>query len=235
MAAASRRAGSRPASAKPASRASWSSASRTRPASRPRVATMSAWIAGSSAPGTSNSRLAGMKSAAMARKSSRCAGVRRVLSGVMAASKFSRHSRFRAAKAGIRGGESATVAPGPPLSWGDDILMTASFHVGASVEQVGETLLHLIGDIERQRLDGGGRVHAAGGDEEASVDDEQVFHVVRTPPLVHDRAIRVGAHPGGAEKVPAAIKDRAVDADVSRLRRGEDFLRTGDTVIHHPR
>ena len=35
--------------------------------------------------------------------------------------------------------------------------------------------------------------------------------------------------------MPAAIQDRAVDADVSCLRRGEDFLRTGDTVIHHPR
>src|SRR6516225_2553665 len=57
---------------------------------------------------------------------------------------------------------------------------------------------------------------------------------MRTPPLVDDRAIGVGARAGGTEKVPAAIEDRAVDADVGRLRRGEDVLRAGDAVLHHP-
>jgi hypothetical protein len=33
--------------------------------------------------------------------------------------------------------------------------------MAASVEEVGKTLLDLVGDIERDRLDGRGRVHAA--------------------------------------------------------------------------
>src|SRR6187402_461876 len=86
----------------------------------------------------------------------------------------------------------------------------------ASVEQIGEALLHLVGDVEREGLDGGGRVHTARGDENAAVDDEEVLHVVGATPFVDDGALGVGAHPRGAEQVPAAPGDRTVDADVGR-------------------
>ena len=54
-----------------------------------------------------------------------------------------------------------------------------------SVEECREALLHAVGDIERQSLDGGGRVHTAGGDPDAAIDDEQVLHVVAAAPFVH--------------------------------------------------
>src|SRR6201999_1776671 len=98
------------------------SASRTGAASRPSVASMSAWMAGSSAPGTSNSALAGMITPAVARRSSRSAGLR---------------------DGGVR--------------------LASLSDMRASLEQVGQAALHLVGDIERQRLDRGGRVHPAGG------------------------------------------------------------------------
>src|SRR6476661_5003818 len=60
--------------------------------------------------------------------------------------------------------------------------------MATSIEQIGEALLHLIGDVERDGLDGGGRVDAARGDEHAAVHDEQVLHVVRAAPFVDDRA-----------------------------------------------
>src|ERR1700733_14645654 len=78
-----------------------------------------------------------------------------------------------------------------------------SADIAASIEQIGQALLHLIGDVERDGLDGGGRVHAARRDEQAAVDDEQVFDVVRAAPFVDHRARRVGAHPRGAEQMPA--------------------------------
>src|ERR1700729_3015873 len=74
-----------------------------------------------------------------------------------------------------------------------------------SVEQIGEALLDAVGDIERQRLDGRGRIDAAGGHPDAAIDDEEVLHVVATAPLVDHRALGVGAHPRGAEQVPAAV------------------------------
>src|SRR5258708_25021268 len=129
---------------------------------------MSAWIAPSSAPGTSYSALAGIIIALMTRRSSRWAGVR-AFSAVMA----------------------------------------------ASIEQIGQAALHLVGDVERDGLDGGGRVDAAGSDEHAAVDDEQVLHVMRAAPFVHHRARGIGAHPGGAKQMPAAIGNRAVHADIS--------------------
>ena len=82
--------------------------------SRPSVASMSAWIAGSSAPGTLYSSLAGTIIAATVRRSSRWAEV----------------SSFAA-------------------------------DMAVSIEEVGKALLHLVGDVERDRLDGRGRVHAA--------------------------------------------------------------------------
>ncbi len=75
---------------------------------------MSAWIAGSSAPGTLYSSLAGTIIAATVRRSSRWARV------------------------------SSLVAD-----------------MAVSVEEVGKALLHLVGDVERDRLDGRGRIHAA--------------------------------------------------------------------------
>src|ERR1700754_1901095 len=56
----------------------------------------------------------------------------------------------------------------------------------SSIKEIGEALLHLIGDVERDGLDGGGRVDAAGSNENAAVDDEQVFDIVRTAPFVDD-------------------------------------------------
>src|SRR5437762_1004657 len=98
---------------------------------------MSAWIAGSSAPGTLNSSLAGTIMAAIVQRSSRWA----------------------------RG------------SW-------LSADMMASVEEIGETLLHLVGDVERDGLDGRGRTDPARGDEDAAVDDEEILHVVRATPFV---------------------------------------------------
>src|SRR6185436_7535844 len=54
-------------------------------------------------------------------------------------------------------------------------LRAFSADIFSSIEQIGEALLHLIGDVERDGLDGGGRIDAARGDENAAVDDEQVF------------------------------------------------------------
>src|SRR5215510_2448129 len=54
-----------------------------------------------------------------------------------------------------------------------------------SIEECGEALLYAVGNIERQSLDGGGWVHAAGGDPDAAVDDKQVFHIVAATPFVH--------------------------------------------------
>src|SRR3979490_2669435 len=74
-----------------------------------------------------------------------------------------------------------------------------------SVEQVGKALLDAVGNIERQRLDGRGRIDAAGGHPDAAVDDEQVFYVMAAPPFIDPRPLRVGPHPRGAEQVPAAV------------------------------
>src|SRR5882757_6012011 len=65
-------------------------------------------------------------------------------------------------------------------------LSVSSSDITSSIEQIGEALLHLIGDVERDGLDGGGRVDAARGDEQAAVDDEQILDIVRAAPFVHD-------------------------------------------------
>ena len=88
-----------------------------------------------------------------------------------------------------------------------------------SIEQGRKAPLHGVGDVERQRLDRAGRVHAGRGDEDAAVDDEQVLHVVAAAPFVDHRALGIGAHARGAHQVPAAIGDRRFDADVVAHRR----------------
>src|SRR5260370_34838336 len=57
----------------------------------------------------------------------------------------------------------------------------------SSIEQIGEALLHLVGDVERDGLDGGGRVHAARRHEHAAVDEEEILHIVRPAPFGADR------------------------------------------------
>src|SRR5437588_11148126 len=98
---------------------------------------------------------------------------------------------------------------------------------------MGEALLHLVGDIERDGLNGGGRVDAAGSDEHAAVDDKEIFHVVRAAPFVHHGTIGIGAHAGGAEQMPAAVGNRAVDADVGGAGGGEHFRAARDAVVQH--
>src|SRR5262249_39395626 len=152
--------------------------------------------AGSSAPGTSNSALAGMISAAMARRSSRCAGVR-TSSADMTGLKVHRKIRLThefvvPAQAGTQGatGGASWVPAFAGMTSKDRLLMRlGSFQVERSIEQVGEALLHLVGDVESQRLDRGCGVHTTGGDKQTAVDDEQVFDIVRAPPLVDDRAL----------------------------------------------
>src|SRR5450755_4148555 len=83
------------------------------------------------------------------------------------------------------------------------------------VEQVGEALLDAVGDVERQSLDGRGRIHPARSHPDAAVDDEQVLDVVAASPFVHHRALGVTPHSRGAEQVPAAVQDRALDANIT--------------------
>mgnify|MGYP006198198401 CR=1 FL=1 len=52
------------------------------------------------------------------------------------------------------------------------------------VEQIREPFLHLIGDIERERLNRMGWVDAGGGDENAPIDDEEIPDVVAASPFV---------------------------------------------------
>src|SRR5438128_1503655 len=125
---------------------------------------MSAWIPGSSAPGTLYSSLAGTIIAATVQRSLRWAWV--------------------------------------------------SSDIASSIEQIGETLLHLVGDVERDRLDGRGRVDATRRHEHTAVDDEEVLHVMRTAPFIDHGARGVGPHPRGAEQMPAAPWNGVVDAEV---------------------
>src|ERR1700716_4577148 len=102
-----------------------------------------------------------------------------------------------------------------------------------SVEQVGEALLDAVGDVERQRLDGRGRIDAAGGHPDAAVDDEEILHVMAAAPFLDHRTLGVSAHPRGADEMPAAVQDRALDADVARAGGGENLLRMRDAMLHH--
>src|SRR6266702_975975 len=111
--------------------------------------------------------------------------------------------------------------------------VSASVGIASSVKQIGKAVLHLIGDVERDGLNGGGRIDAARGDEHATVDDEQILHVVRATPFVHYGALGIGAHARRAEQMPAAIRDRAVDADVGSAGGGENFPAPRESVLEH--
>src|SRR4249920_828619 len=105
--------------------------------------------------------------------------------------------------------------------------------MATSIEQIGEALLHLVGDVERDGLDGGGRIDAARGHEHAAVDDEEILHVMRPAPLVDHRARRIGAHPRSAEQMPAAPWDRIVDAEVGGAGSFENLLTPRQSMLHH--
>src|SRR5579863_2934044 len=65
-----------------------------------------------------------------------------------------------------------------------DRLALVSLCMSLSIEQGGQALLHRVGDIKRQGLDCTGRIHAARGDEDAAIDDEQVLHIVTSAPFI---------------------------------------------------
>src|SRR5215469_14306537 len=92
---------------------------------------------------------------------------------------------------------AASSAPGTLYSSLAGIIMPAtvrrSLHwarvraisvITSSIEQIGQAALHLIGDVERDGLDGGGRIDAARGDEHAAVDDEEILDIMRAAPFV---------------------------------------------------
>src|SRR3954453_17464370 len=103
----------------------------------------------------------------------------------------------------------------------------------SSIKEIGEALLHLIGDVERDGLNGGCRVDAARSNEHAAIDDEKIFYVVRAAPLVHHGAIGIGAHARGAEQVPAAIGNRHVEVDVAGAGGGQNLLAARNPVLQH--
>src|SRR5260370_12881248 len=85
-----------------------------------------------------------------------------------------------------------------------------SADIASSIEQIGEALLHLIGDVERDSLDGGGRIDAARRHEHAAVDHEEILHVVRPAPFVDDRPCRVGPHPPEPQHMPPPLPNRPI-------------------------
>ena len=56
---------------------------------------------------------------------------------------------------------------------------------------------------ERQRANGARWVHGGAGGEDAAVHDEEVRHIPRLPPRVHNRLCWIGAHAAGTEQVPS--------------------------------
>src|SRR6266702_3838323 len=103
----------------------------------------------------------------------------------------------------------------------------------SSIEQVGEAALHLVGDVERDGLDGGGRIDAARGHEQAAVDDEEILHIVRPAPFVDHRTLGVGANPRRAEQMPAAIGNRRIRTDVGGAGGFENLPASRQPVLHH--
>ena len=73
----------------------------------------------------------------------------------------------------------------------------------SSVEQVRQVLLHRVRNVQSQSLDSVSRIHRGSGDEDTTVDDEQVTNVVASPPLVDDRRTGIGAHSRCSHQVPA--------------------------------
>src|SRR5471032_959165 len=78
----------------------------------------------------------------------------------------------------------------------------------------GQALLDGVGDVERQRLDGRGRIHAARRHPDAAVDHEQSLHVVAAAPFIDHRALGIGAHARRAHQVPAGVQHRRLATDV---------------------
>src|SRR6476620_8602936 len=76
----------------------------------------------------------------------------------------------------------------------------------SSVEQCRQALLDGVGDIERQSLDGSGRVHTARGNPDAAIDDEKVSDVVAAPPLIHHRSLRIQPHACSTQQVAWAVQ-----------------------------
>src|SRR5882762_821631 len=103
----------------------------------------------------------------------------------------------------------------------------------SSIEQIGEAALHLVGDVERNRLDGGGWIDAARGHEQAAIDDEKILHIMRTAPFVDYRTLGIGAHPRGPEQMPAAIGNRRIHADVGGAGGFENLPAPRQPVLHH--
>src|SRR5207248_11302825 len=58
-------------------------------------------------------------------------------------------------------------------------------------------------------------------------------YILQATPFVHHRAIGIGANARRAQQVPAAIRDRAIDADVAGAGGGEDLLATCNPVVQH--
>src|SRR5437879_1467622 len=56
---------------------------------------------------------------------------------------------------------------------------------------------------------------------------------MRAAPFVDHGARRVRPHPRGAEQMPAAPRDRVVDADVGSTGGFENFPSTLQPVVHH--
>ena len=75
-----------------------------------------------------------------------------------------------------------------------------------SIEQIRQVLLDAVGDVEGQRLDGRCRVHAAGSDPDADIDDEEVLHVVAAATFIHDGSRWVRAHARGAEQMSGIVQ-----------------------------
>src|SRR5882757_8364582 len=114
-----------------------------------------------------------------------------------------------------------------------DAVREVSADMISSIEEIGKALFHLVGDVERDGLDGGGRIDAARGDEHAAIDDEEILDVVRAAPFVDHRSRRIGAHARGAEQMPAAPGDRIVAADVGGAGGFQNLPAARQPMRHH--
>jgi len=79
--------------------------------------------------------------------------------------------------------------------------------------------------------------HPARGDEDAAIDDEQVFFTSCVPtPLVDHGALGIAPHPRGAEQVPAAIRKFGEFTQMSVAPAAVRIsLPARDAVFHHLR
>src|ERR1035438_2157897 len=109
-----------------------------------------------------------------------------------------------------------------------------SFIAASIVEQGCQASLHAVGDVQRDRLDGGGWIDPTRGDEHAAINDEQVPDVMASTPGVHHRPRRIVAHACRAQQVPTAIPHRVSGMDAPCPGGGEDFPPAIDREIQHP-